>query len=141
MKIKINNLSKEFNKIKVVNSINFVVKENTTIGLLGPNGCGKTTSIGMMLGLIKPTSGEVIINNKNIENNRTDLLQKINFITYSEGKEFEVSKSGVIIVEKKFSTFGNRNYIISDNPHYTFAQISNKFYPESNYPQIYRKLT
>ena len=52
-------------------------------------------------------------------------------------KDFEISKSGVIIVEKKFATFGERNYIISDNPHYTFAQISNKFYPDSNYPDFY----
>ena len=52
-------------------------------------------------------------------------------------RDFEISKSGVIIVEKKYSTFDNRNYIISDNPHYTFALISKKFYPDSNYPDFY----
>ena len=41
----------------------------------------KTTTIGMMLGLIKPTSGTVVINHKNIENNRTSLLEKMNFIS------------------------------------------------------------
>jgi ABC-2 type transport system ATP-binding protein len=47
---------------------------------LGPNGCGKTTSIGMMLGLITPTSGEVLIDNKNVnEVNRNDLLSRMNF--------------------------------------------------------------
>ena len=51
------------------------------IGLLGPNGCGKSTTIGMILGLIKPTSGTVIINSKNMENNRTNLLEKMNFIS------------------------------------------------------------
>ena len=50
-------------------------------GLLGPNGCGKTTTIGMMLGLIKPDSGTVVINDQNIENNRTNLLEKMNFIS------------------------------------------------------------
>ena len=50
MKIVVNDLSKEFNKITAVNNINFIVEKNKTIGLLGPNGCGKTTSIGMMLG-------------------------------------------------------------------------------------------
>ena len=79
--IEINNLSKQFKNILAVKNINFKINKGTIIGLLGPNGCGKSTTIGMMLGLIKPTSGSVIINNKNIENNRTNLLQKMNFIS------------------------------------------------------------
>jgi len=79
--IKINNLSKKYKNTLAVKNINFKINKGAIIGLLGPNGCGKSTTIGMMLGLIKPTSGEIIINNKNIENNRTDLLQKINFIS------------------------------------------------------------
>ena len=57
MSIQIKNLSKKFNQIYAVNNINLIINTNKTVGLLGPNGCGKTTSIGMMLGLIKPTSG------------------------------------------------------------------------------------
>jgi len=79
--IEINSLNKKYKNTLAVKNINFKIKKGTIVGLLGPNGCGKSTTIGMMLGLIKPTSGEVIINNKNIENNRTDLLQKINFIS------------------------------------------------------------
>ena len=80
MKVNVKNLSKKFKKNWAVNKINFQLKENQTLGLLGPNGCGKTTTIGMMLGLIKPTSGEVIVNNVNIDSNkRYELLSKINF--------------------------------------------------------------
>ena len=79
--IEINNLHKKFGNILAVKNINFKINKGTIIGLLGPNGCGKSTTIGMMLGLIKPTSGTVIIKNKNIENNRTDLLEKMNFIS------------------------------------------------------------
>ena len=64
-----------------VKNISFKINKGKIIGLLGPNGCGKSTTIGMMLGLIKPTSGSVIINNKNIEDNRTSLLEKMNFIS------------------------------------------------------------
>ena len=80
MSIQIKNLSKKFNQIYAVNNINFNIDTNKTIGLLGPNGCGKTTSIGMMLGLIKPTSGEIIIQNKNINTfERNELLSIMNF--------------------------------------------------------------
>jgi len=80
MDIKVQNLTKKFNNFLAVNNINFTLEKNKTLGLLGSNGCGKTTSIGMMLGLITPTSGEVLIDNKNINNaNRNDLLSRMNF--------------------------------------------------------------
>ena len=79
--IKVNSLTKKFKKISAVKNISFKIKKGTIIGLLGPNGCGKSTTIGMMLGLIKPSSGTVVINNQNIENNRTNLLEKMNFIS------------------------------------------------------------
>ena len=79
--IEINNLSKQYRNTLAVKNINFKINKGAIIGLLGPNGCGKSTTIGMMLGLIKPTSGTVIINGQNIENNRTSLLEKMNFIS------------------------------------------------------------
>jgi len=79
--IEVNNLAKRFKNALAVNNISFKINKGTIIGLLGPNGCGKSTTIGMMLGLIKPTSGTVVINGQNIENNRTSLLEKMNFIS------------------------------------------------------------
>ena len=79
--IDINNLNKEYKNTLVVKNINFKISKGQIIGLLGPNGCGKSTTIGMLLGLIKPTTGNVIINGLNMENNRTNLLQKMNFIS------------------------------------------------------------
>ena len=79
--IEINNLTKQFNNTLAVKNISFKIGKGKIIGLLGPNGCGKTTTIGMMLGLIKPSSGSVIINGQNIEHNRTRLLEKMNFIS------------------------------------------------------------
>ena len=80
MFIEIKNLTKKFQNTIAVNNINFSIEKNKTLGLLGPNGCGKTTSIGMMLGLIKPTSGQIIIDDKNLETlKRNDILARINF--------------------------------------------------------------
>ena len=67
MYIQVKNLTKIFKNNFAVNKINFHIEKNKTVGLLGPNGCGKTTSIGMMLGLIKPSDGEIIIDKKNLE--------------------------------------------------------------------------
>ena len=77
----INSLTKQFNNILAVKNISFKINKGTIVGLLGPNGSGKSTTIGMMLGLIKPSSGTVIINGQNIENYRTHLLEKMNFIS------------------------------------------------------------
>ena len=81
--IEIKNLSKHYNNIEAVKNINFKINKGSIVGLLGPNGCGKTTTIGMMLGLIKPSSGAVFINDQNIESekNRTIILEKMNFIS------------------------------------------------------------
>ncbi len=79
--IEVRNVNKQYGITKAVRNLNFKINKGSVIGLLGPNGCGKSTTIGMMLGLIKPTSGEVIINNKSIEKNRTSILQKMNFIS------------------------------------------------------------
>ena len=80
MDIKVQNLTKKFKNYLAVNNINFILEKNKTLGLLGPNGCGKTTSIGMMLGLITPSGGEVLINNQNVNSaDRNDLLSRMNF--------------------------------------------------------------
>ena len=80
MKLEVKNLKKKFQDFTAVNNINFFIDEGQTLGLLGPNGCGKTTTIGMLLGLIKPTSGEILVNEKNYEIlNREELLSCFNF--------------------------------------------------------------
>ena len=79
--IEVINLSKSYKSKRAVNNINFKINENEIVGLLGPNGCGKTTTIGMMLGLLKPTNGQVLVNGLDIEKNKISLLHKMNFIS------------------------------------------------------------
>ena len=80
MFIEIKKLSKIYNNYLAVNKIDFIIEKNKTVGLLGPNGCGKTTTIGMMLGLVTPSHGEIIIENKNINLFRRDeILKRFNF--------------------------------------------------------------
>ena len=79
--IEVKKLNKIYDKIIAVKDLNFVINKGKIIGLLGPNGCGKTTTIAMILGLVKPTSGEIIIKGKNLEKERINLLEKMNFIS------------------------------------------------------------
>ena len=80
MKLIVKNLVKKFKSNIAVDNISFEIEKNNTLGLLGPNGCGKTTSIGMMLGLITPTSGKIFINGIILEaKSRIKLLSLMNF--------------------------------------------------------------
>ena len=80
MKLEVKNLVKKFKSTLAVKNISFKIEKNETLGLLGPNGCGKTTSIGMMLGLITPTSGKIFIEGISLEpKNRIKLLSLMNF--------------------------------------------------------------
>ena len=102
--IEVINLKKTYGTKEAVKNINFEIKENEIVGLLGPNGCGKTTTIGMMLGLLKPSSGEVLINGLKIEENRIDILQKINFISpYIELPKKLTVKQNLIVYGKLYS--------------------------------------
>ena len=74
-------LSKTYNTKEAVKEVSFKVNQNEIIGILGPNGCGKTTTIGMILGLLKPSKGKVLINGVEIENQRVNLLNQLNFIS------------------------------------------------------------
>ena len=75
-------LSKTYgNNNEAVKNVSFKIKKNEIIGILGPNGCGKTTTIGMILGLLKPSSGKVLINGVEVEVKRVDLLNNLNFIS------------------------------------------------------------
>ena len=102
--IEVINLSKSYKTKNAVNNINFKINENEIVGLLGPNGCGKTTTIGMILGLLKPTSGQVLINGKNIENNKISILHKMNFISpYIELPKKLTVKQNLIVYGKLYN--------------------------------------
>jgi len=112
MKLEIKNLVKKFKSTIAVNDISFEIEKNKTLGLLGPNGCGKTTSIGMMLGLITPTSGKILIDQTVLNSkNRINLLKNMNFaspyielpkkLTVSQNLEIFARLYGVLNVKDR----------------------------------------
>ena len=101
--VEVKNLRKNYGEKEAVKSISFKINENEILGLLGPNGSGKTTTIGMMLGLLKPTSGDILIEGKKIEENRIEILKKINFISpYIELPKKLTVKQNLIVFGKLY---------------------------------------
>jgi ABC-2 type transport system ATP-binding protein len=110
--VEVINLSKSYLKKDAVKNINFKIKENEIIGLLGPNGCGKSATIGMLLGLLKPSSGQITINGMKIEKNRINILQKINFISpYIELPKKRTVNQNLIVYGKLYSVSNLKNRI------------------------------
>ena len=102
--VEVKNLKKSYGLKEAVKGISFKIKDDEILGLLGPNGSGKTTTIGMMLGLLKPSNGEIIIDGKRIEDNRIEILKKINFISpYIELPKKLTVKQNLIVYGKLYS--------------------------------------
>ena len=110
--VELKNIKKSYGSKEAVKDLSFQIKENEILGLLGPNGCGKTTTIGMILGLLKPTSGEILIDNKKIEENRIEILKKINFISpYIELPKKLTVKQNLIVYGKLYNIKNLNNSI------------------------------
>jgi ABC-2 type transport system ATP-binding protein len=79
--IQASNLSKHFGNVKAVDALDLVIKKGEVYGFLGPNGCGKTTAIRMLTGLLTPTSGEVSVLGLSLPKQANLLRYKIGYMT------------------------------------------------------------
>ena len=78
--IRLVNLTKKYSSVLAVDNISLTVKKGEIFGFLGPNGAGKTTTIRMIAGLVKPTAGEVYIENWNVYKNSQEAKRISGFI-------------------------------------------------------------
>ncbi|EAE7323474.1 ABC transporter ATP-binding protein [Listeria monocytogenes] len=84
--LQVTNLHKKIRKREIIKGISFEVMPGEVFGFLGPNGAGKTTTIRMIVGLIKPTSGTILIGGKDIRKNFTEAMRGLGSIV--ENPEF-----------------------------------------------------
>ena len=111
MSITIKNLSKIYNQQKALNGISLNIKKGEIVGLLGPNGAGKSTLMKIITCYVEPTSGKVIINNKNVNEDHEKIKSEIGYLsennplyTYmyvKEYLEFSAKMHNVSNVKKK----------------------------------------
>ena len=80
-KIQIKNVNFNYDDNKeIFKNINFEIIKNSTIGLIGESGSGKSTLVDIISGLVDPSAGEVLVDNNNIKNNKTDLQNIIGYV-------------------------------------------------------------
>ncbi|MEP6582634.1 MAG: ABC transporter ATP-binding protein [Ginsengibacter sp.] len=113
--IEVNNLTKTFKDIIAVNDLSFRVYEGDVYGFLGQNGAGKSTTMRMLLTLIKPTSGSIAIFNKNLFSNREEILRNTgaiiekpdlyNYLTAYENVVFLAKLSGKAVSRQSVMEF------------------------------------
>ena len=78
--VELKNLSKTIGKKKIIDDLNLSLYPGQITGFLGPNGAGKTTTIRMMVGLMNPTSGDVLIEGKSLADDFEGGLSKVGVI-------------------------------------------------------------
>lgn len=85
--LEISGLVKDFGGIRALNGISFEVGENELLGLIGPNGSGKTTTINLITGILKPTAGQVVFRGE-----RIDGLPPYEIARRGIGRTFQVTR-------------------------------------------------
>ncbi|ANU08959.1 ABC transporter ATP-binding protein [Planococcus antarcticus DSM 14505] len=78
--VQIKNLSKTIGKKKIIKNLNLDLHKGQITGFLGPNGAGKTTTIRMMVGLMKPTEGDVLIDGQSVKHHFEESIEKVGVI-------------------------------------------------------------
>jgi len=109
--IQVKNLNKDFKEVKAVDGLSFTVEAGQVYGFLGQNGAGKSTTIRMLLTLIKPTSGEIEIFGMNLLKHRKEILRQVGaiierpdlykYLTALENLRIFAAMSGVKIPKNK----------------------------------------
>lgn len=109
--IKVQHLTKDFKDVKAVDDLSFSVEKGQVYGFLGQNGAGKSTTIRMLLTLIRPSSGEIEIFGMNLRKYRKEILRQVGaiierpdlykYLTALENLRLFAAMSGVKVSEKK----------------------------------------
>ncbi|MHA1550769.1 MAG: ABC transporter ATP-binding protein [Candidatus Heimdallarchaeaceae archaeon] len=114
--VKTVNLSKDFKMTRAVNRINIEIPKKSIYALLGPNGAGKTTTIRMILGLLKPSAGEVYVNGFNVSENPKSIRGQIGLLPQFSAAYYDLTPLQNIkfILELNNLTFEDVNVKITD---------------------------
>jgi ABC-2 type transport system ATP-binding protein len=115
MMLSLNNVTVYYNKLKALDNLSFTVEEKEIFGLLGPNGSGKTTTLKVVVGLIKPNSGNASIRNMDIWKNKDRMKKDVGYCPqFDSFNEKLTVKENIKYFAKLYGVEGNLNDIIEN---------------------------
>lgn len=122
--VKLTNINKTYGNVRVVNDVSFEVDGGEIFALIGPNGAGKSTTIRMMMDIIKPDSGEILINGEQLGEDaknrigylpeerglyrKLKIMDTINYLSSLKGAEPGAAVTRAENMLKKFDLFDHR---------------------------------
>ncbi len=78
--LEVRNLTKSYNRIPAVDGVSFAIRPGEILGYLGPNGAGKSTTVKVLMGLIDPTTGEIIFNGRDVRGDWPRFLKHVGYV-------------------------------------------------------------
>ncbi|MCT4509350.1 MAG: ABC transporter ATP-binding protein [Tepidibacter sp.] len=107
--IKIEDVTKRYGEFCAVDNLDLKIKTGSFFGLLGPNGAGKTTLINMLIGLLKPVSGQIYIMNQKMDRNNVFLKRQIGIVPQHMNLDKDLTvKENLILSAKLFNIKGKK---------------------------------
>lgn len=108
--IEINNVTKKFNDFIALDSVDFKIEQGSFVALLGPNGAGKTTLIKMLTALLKPTKGEIYIDNEKVGRNNNKVKSQIGVVPQHMNLEKELTTYENLVFSAKLFKMKRKEY-------------------------------
>jgi ABC-2 type transport system ATP-binding protein len=78
--LEVRNLIKRYNRIPAVDGVSFTIRPGEILGYLGPNGAGKSTTVKVLIGLIEPTSGDILFNGRDVRADWPGFLRSVGYV-------------------------------------------------------------
>ncbi len=78
--LEVRNLIKRYNRIPAVNDVTFTIRPGEVLGYLGPNGAGKSTTVKVLIGLLEPTSGDIVFNGQDVRGDWTGFQRRLGYV-------------------------------------------------------------
>lgn len=121
--IEILNVTKKFGNFTAVDEIDLKINKGSFVGLLGPNGAGKTTLINILIGLSKPTMGEVLIEGEKVNRDNKKLKEKLGIVPQHTNLDKDLTAYENLVFAAKLFKMKKKDYVIKIHELLKFMEL------------------